>query len=124
MEYVNTRDFHPRVHHRLLELVATRRTVPHRHHTMTLRALEASDSVVGVLVDGLQLALAHAAEADLLVAVVARDAPIRARVTQPLLGVTQLGDGTVVARLVDFGVDAVERNRVVAVHGRQRERGL
>lgn len=91
---------------------------------MTLRALEASDSVVGVLVDGLQLALAHAAEADLLVAVVARDAPIRARVTQPLLGVTQLGDGAVVARLVDFGVDAVERNRVVAVHGRQRERGL
>ena len=124
MEYINTRDFHPRVHDRLLELVSARRAVPHRHHTVTLRALQTADSVVGVLVDGLQLALAHAAEAHLLVAVVAGDTPVRARVTQPFLGVTQFGDGAVVTRLVDLGVDAIERNRVVAVHGRQRERGL
>ena len=91
---------------------------------MTLRALETSDSVVGILVDGFQLALAHAAETDLLVAVVACDTPVRTCVTQPFLGVTQLGDGAVVTRLVDFGVDAVERNRVVAVHRGQRERRL
>ena len=124
MEYINTRDFHSRVYDRLLELVPAGRTITHRHHAMTLRALETSNSVVGVLVDGLQLALTHAAEADLLVAVAARDTPVGAGVAQPLLGVTQLGNGAVITRLVDLGIDAVKGDCVVAIYAGQREGGL
>lgn len=107
--YVHARNLHPRVHHGVLELVAAGRAVPHGDHAMALGALQPVDPVLLLLLHRPQLALAHAAEPHLLVAVRAGDAPVRAREPGVLLGVPGALQIALATRVVHLRVDRVAR---------------
>ena len=90
--HIHARDLHARVHLLRLVLVPAVGAEPHCDHAVALRTLQLPHRLVLalLLVHRKQLALAHGAEAHLLAAERARDAPVRARVAVPLLGVTLL----------------------------------
>ena len=126
--HVHSRNLHARIDLLIAELMAATRAEPHGDHAMTLRALQFLQRIVAsaLFVHREQLALAHAAETDLLLAVRARQAPIRARKTHPALRIALLrraaarnqreaGRKPVGSGFVDVGIDAVEGNRLVGI---------
>ena len=132
--YVHAGDLHARVDDRVLELMSAGGAVAHGDHAVALDALQPMDPVLHSLLHRPQLALAHAAEPHLLVAVRARDAPVRAREPEVLLGVSRALQTALATRVVHLRVDGtvvrqlfdrVRRRRRVRqrVRGRQRRRG-
>ena len=131
--YIHAGNLHPRVHDRVLELVSAGGAVAHGDHAVALDALQSMDPVLLALLHRPQLALAHAAEPNLLVTVRARDAPVRAREPEVLLRMPRALQTALAPRVVHLRVDRVVRrvfDRVrrrshvrERVRGRQRRRG-
>ena len=75
--YIDPRNLHSRLDHTLFKLMSAGRAEPHGDHPIAYHALQVMGAITWRLVQGLQLALAHAAEPHFLVAEVTGNQPIR-----------------------------------------------